>query len=144
MGLNPGPQDSGTSYFTFSCLPHWANLASVNWGIFNFTFVWSPINFASVNWLHFCLCTNWFYNLDNLSEIKRYHSPRVLVSILTGGNFLLNLSCSYLHKHLANVILLSTRMLFSQKCTIHLTQRSQKAFEKLEFFCHLTLMWPSY
>ena len=34
-----------TSCVTLSCLPDWANLASVNRGIFNFTFVCTPIDF---------------------------------------------------------------------------------------------------
>ena len=39
MSIEPGPCDA------LSCLPDWANLASVNWGIFNFTFVGVRIDF---------------------------------------------------------------------------------------------------
>ena len=46
--------EPGTSCDPFWCLPDWANLASFNWGIFNF-----------------CLCTNWPLNLDDLTKINR-------------------------------------------------------------------------
>ena len=39
VGIEPG------TLRLLLCLPHWANLASVKRGIFNFTFVGTPIDF---------------------------------------------------------------------------------------------------
>ena len=42
MGIEPG-----TSCSPLSCLLDWANLASVEWGIFNFTLVGAQIDFET-------------------------------------------------------------------------------------------------
>ena len=56
--LSPVGIEPGTSYDPFWCQPDWANWESVNWGILNFTFVGTQIDF-------------WLLDLDDLAEINR-------------------------------------------------------------------------
>ena len=42
-----GGIEPGTSYDLLWCLPDWANLVSVNWGMFNFTFLGASIDFGT-------------------------------------------------------------------------------------------------
>ena len=69
--LPPVRIEPWTSYDSLSCIPDWANLASVNWGTFNFTFLVHHLSF----WDHF-------------AEINRtwlYKDPKSL-SVTSDGN----------------------------------------------------------
>ena len=104
MGIEPG-----TSCILLSNLPDWANLTSVGWRIFDFTFVCGPNwlldwdYLAKINraWLYKDLKSLHLTSNAKLAQSGRHQGKlqEVTSSISTGCNFLLDLFSS-LHKPL--------------------------------------------